>query len=77
MFLFIYLHLCVILALDFALVSQEWTNAERKLFRDMYKAKGKDFHEIAKGVSVMARKIKLRSVSEQSRPVCHKKVSIW
>ncbi|XP_072171460.1 uncharacterized protein [Diadema setosum] len=30
--------------------SQEWTNGERKLFRDMYKAKGKDFHEIAKGI---------------------------
>ncbi|XP_063958685.1 transcriptional-regulating factor 1-like isoform X1 [Lytechinus pictus] len=30
--------------------SEEWTVAERKLFRDMYKTKGKDFHEIAKGI---------------------------
>ncbi|XP_030854694.1 uncharacterized protein LOC100889942 isoform X2 [Strongylocentrotus purpuratus] len=30
--------------------SHEWTVAERKLYRDMYKTKGKDFHEIAKGI---------------------------
>lgn len=27
-----------------------WSQSERKAFRDMYKAKGKDFHEIQKGI---------------------------